>query len=98
MRRRPLEFPMSRAGRIIGVTVGLSVAGAFFGALTVAVALALGIVITEGLTDIFCVACLEILALPAIVGAIVGGIAVPAVAWLLLRQVALGQAVAWTTV
>ena len=76
-----------RLGRIVGVTLGLTVAGAAFGALA-------GVVATE---IVFAVAGLDllegswILVIPGFIGAILGGILAPLTAWCLLRRVPLGR-------
>ena len=85
---------MSRATRILAVTVGLVVAGALFGGVAGALTLFVSIAITEGVR----LALLQPLALTvaAAVGAAIGAIAAPSAGWLLLRHVRLGKAVAVT--
>lgn len=84
---------MTRLGRIITVTLGLSVAGAIFGALAGVIGLVVLTVLTGGGLPM-----LDMAVVPAILGAAFGAVGAPAIAWLLLRYVPLGKAVAWSTV
>ncbi|HEX9940297.1 MAG TPA: hypothetical protein VGB15_24395 [Longimicrobium sp.] len=75
--------------RILGVTAALLACGAVFGALAAVVAAVLAFNITEGppfslyaQTYVFV----------AVVGAVLGGVLLPAACWLLLRRVPLGLA------
>jgi hypothetical protein len=83
----------SRLGRIIAVTVGLSVAGAIFGALAAVMGLVVLTVLSGGGAPM-----LDMAVIPAILGASLGAVGAPAIAWLLLRYVPLGKAIAWSTV
>ena len=85
---------MSRAYRILAVTVGLIVAGAVFGGVAGAVALGIVVALTDRIASAFD---FGMLAFAALFGAIVGAVAAPAAGWLLLRRVPLGRAVGWTT-
>lgn len=89
---------MSRVGRIIAVTLGLSIAGAIFGAVAGVIALVVLIVLSGGAQDSRSPPILEMAVLPAMIGAGLGAVGAPAIAWLLLRYVPLGKAVAWSTV
>ena len=82
---------MTRTGRILIVTLGLVAAGAVFGALAGALALAVGLTFTDGIAT---AAKPVILRIPAIMGAVLGAAALPLAAWLFLRRVPLGRAVA----
>jgi hypothetical protein len=84
---------MTRLGRIITVTLGLSIAGAIFGALAGVIGLVVLTVLTGGGLPM-----LDMAVVPAILGATFGAVGAPAIAWLLLRYVPLGKAVAWGTV
>src|SRR5688500_16738356 len=88
---------MTRAGRIIAVTLGLSVAGAVLGAVAGAMAFALSLAI-GGSSDLLFGEPLKLLTIPAVLGGVVGALLAPAMAWLLLRHVPLGKALAWSTV
>ena len=88
---------MARVGRIIAVTIGLSVTGAIFGALAGAIAL-LVVLALNGTLRHLALPALQMFAIPAIIGAFLGALGAPAIAWLLLRYVPLGKAVAWSTV
>jgi hypothetical protein len=88
---------MARVGRIIAVTLGLSVAGAIFGALAGVTALVL-LVALNGSAEFLSLRTLQMLVIPAIIGASLGALGAPAIAWLLLRYVPLGKAIAWSTV
>ncbi len=77
---------MSRPARILAVTLGLVAVGAVLGALAGAVALAIGLLITEGaMAELF------VLNFTALIGAAVGAITAPVLAWLFLRHVSLGR-------
>ena len=86
---------MRRATRILVVTVGLSAAGAVFGAIAGALALGLVVALTDRIAN---AADFGMLAFSAFFGAIIGAVAAPAAGWLLLRSVPLGRAVGWTTI
>jgi hypothetical protein len=85
---------MAHVGRIIAITLGLSAAGVVFGGIAGALALALSLAI-GGSFDLFSHP--AAFAVPAALGAVIGAIGAPAMAWLLLRHVPLGKAVAWST-
>jgi hypothetical protein len=76
-------------GRAVAVTIGLSVAGAAFGAVAGATALAIALLWSEGL-GLFSAS--RILLLPALIGAVLGAVCAPLAGWLLLRHVPLGRA------
>lgn len=84
---------MKHSVKIALVTAGLLAAGAVFGALAGMVGVAVAIALTDGLSY-----ALDPLALgfAAMAGAFLGGILFPAAAWLLMRRVPLGLAVAGT--
>ena len=88
---------MNHTVRIVLVTAGLLAAGAAFGALAGVVAIVVGLVLTDGpgslLRDGFFPA---VLGFVALAGALCGGVLFPAAAWLLMRRVPLGLAVAGT--
>ena len=86
---------MSRPIRIFAVTMGLVLAGATFGAIAGIVAFPLAILLTEGFLG---PADIEIVGSAGSLGAIIGSVASPIAAWLLLRRVPLGRAVLWSTV
>ena len=88
---------MPRVGRILAVTLGLSVAGAAFGALAGAVALALSLALTAS-TDILRPDIWQVFAIPATIGAIFGAVGAPAAGWLFLRRVPLGKVFMWTAI
>ena len=87
---------MSRLGRILAVTAGLSAAGIVVGALCGAAVVAMVLVVRDGPRSLFDPELDGIFGLAAALGAVVGVIAAPALAWGLLRRVPLGRAVAWT--
>ena len=89
---------MSRVGRIIAVTLGLSIAGAIFGAVAGVIALVVLTVLSDGAPNSRSLPILEMAVRPAIIGAGLGAVGAPAIAWLLLRHVPLGKAVAWSAV
>ena len=75
--------------RIIAVTAGLSVTGAVLGGVAGATALALGMLLSDGQLargDV------ELLIIPAVIGAVLGSVCAPLAGWLLLRRVPLGRA------
>jgi hypothetical protein len=81
----------SRARRVVLVTLGLSVAGALFGAVASAVA---GTVwLWSASVGVF----VDALVVAASVGGALGAVLGPAAGWLLLRRVPLGVAVIGTT-
>ena len=77
--------------RVLAVTFGLSAAGAVLGGTSGALALGIGLLITDGV-EIF--KHLSILLVPAVIGAVLGSICAPLAGWLLLRRVPLGRAFA----
>lgn len=84
---------MTRVGRIVAVTLGLSVAGAVLGAVASVVA----ILLVTAFTDQPPIPLHhDVLGFAAAFGAGVGIIAAPAGAWLLLRSVPLGRAMLWS--
>ena len=87
---------MSRLGRILAVTAGLSAAGIVVGALCAAATLAMVLVVQDGLRSFFDPELDGIFGVVAAAGAAVGAVAAPALAWGLLRRVPLGRAVVWT--
>ena len=84
---------MRQPARIALVTLGLIAAGALLGALAGVAAISLGFVSTTGITR----SDADILLFVAEIGAVLGAALGPAVAWLLLRHVPLGRALAGTT-
>jgi hypothetical protein len=88
---------MSRVGRIVRVTVGLSAAGAVLGALASAGALTavIGVMALTGKAEFGLTA--EVLSVAGRVGALFGMVLGPLTAWLALRRVALGRAMVTTT-
>ena len=76
---------MTRTGRIVAVTAGLSGAGAVVGALAGGVALAVSFWLTEK------VWVWGSFYLAAWIGAPLGAVAAPLLSWLLLRRVSLGR-------
>ena len=76
---------MASARRIVAVTLGLVGAGALFGALAGAVALAASLLITENDASGYG------LLFGAYFGAPLGAITAPVIGWLLLRRVPLGR-------
>jgi hypothetical protein len=89
---------MSRALRIFAVTVGLLAAGAVAGALAAAVALAIALVVSGEPVGLISQADREMFAIVAMIGALFGGVLLPATAWIFLRRVPLGLAVLGTLV
>jgi hypothetical protein len=82
-------------GRLIAVTIGLSLAGAGFGALAGAMVLITSVLLSRGadaVTDPI------ILVLGAMPGAILGAACAPVAGWLLLRRVPLGRAFGGLTI
>jgi hypothetical protein len=86
---------MTRVGRILAVTAGLSVAGGVLGAVASVIALLLAAALTEGLPLPLH---LDVLAFVALFGAVLGMIAAPAGGWLLLRRVPVGRAMLWSVI
>ena len=85
---------MSRPIRIVLVTLGLCAAGGVFGALAAAAAFLLAVVAIGKLPELSYDP--QVLAWVAAVGAVFGGVLLPATGWLLLRRVPLGLAVLGT--
>jgi hypothetical protein len=86
---------MAEPHRVVGVTLGLMGLGALAGAACGA-AIPPGVVLLTGhLRDLLTPDVARLMALGAGFGAVVGGVAGPAVAWGLLRHVSLGKAVLW---
>jgi hypothetical protein len=81
--------------RVAGVTVGLSLAGATFGALAGAVVFAIRDVAAVGVHALID---LTTYGLGALVGAPLGAVCAPVAGWLLLRDVPLGRAFLVATV
>ena len=86
---------MNRPLRIVAVTVGLVGAGAVFGALAGAFALALGLALTDGP---MVAAEPWVVSIGAYFGAPIGAVSLPIVAWVWLRRVALGRAIGGSVV
>jgi hypothetical protein len=86
---------MNRTGRIVAVTAGLSATGAVFGAACAVAAAALAMGVTGGLGFVFDRA---VLGFTLGVGAAVGAVVAPPIAWAMLRRVPLGKAVGWSAV
>src|SRR4030095_16848521 len=88
---------MSRVGRIVLVTVGLSAAGAVLGALASVGGLTgvIGVMALAGKAEFGLTA--EVLLVAGSVGAVFGTVLGPITAWLALRRVALGRAMFTTT-
>jgi len=84
---------MTRALRIVVVTGGLAVAGGVMGAICGVLLILVPWLVTEGLRRL---PDAGVLVVPALFGAAVGAVAAPALAWGLLRHVALGRALAHT--
>jgi len=82
---------MNRALWIILITSGLAAAGALMGAFAGILALAIGVAITEGPSAL---AIAGTFWFPALWGGLFGGIGGPLAAWLLMRRVPLGRALA----
>ena len=85
---------MSHRTRVLVVNGGLLAAGAAFGGLATAAALAVVVALNEGVRAALD---LRVLALTGAIGALYGGVLFPAAAWLLLRRVPLGVAVLGAT-
>jgi hypothetical protein len=71
------------------VTIGLSVAGAGFGAVAAVAALGIAFVLSGGLADF---GPLRMWIAPAFIGAVLGAVCAPLAGWILLRHVPLGRA------
>jgi len=84
---------MNRTARIAVATVGLLAAGAVFGALAGAIAVTIGLAITEGPWHALD---FEVISLVAVVGGLMGAPLLPSAGWLLLRHVPLGLALLGT--
>lgn len=85
----------SSPGRILAVTLGLVVAGAVFGGLAGAAALAISLVLSQ---DYGHLREPRLFAAAASIGALLGAACAPLAGWLLLRQIPLGRAFAGLTV
>jgi hypothetical protein len=87
---------MPRFVRILFVTAGLTVTGAIVGAICAASSLAIVLLVAEpaGSGPYF----YDALAFAGYVGALLGAIATPIIAWTLLRRVTLGRAIAHSVV
>ena len=81
--------------RIVAVTLGLSAAGAVFGGLAGSASLGVALVLSEGVAGF---KGLRVLAIPGVIGAVLGSVCAPLAGWLLLRRVPLGRAFAGLTV
>lgn len=79
----------SSPGRIIGVTAALLACGAVFGGVAAVLAALLAFTITEGPAS---GVLYDALAIAGVIGALLGGLLLPAACWLLLRRVPLGLA------
>ena len=88
---------MARVGRILAVTLGLTVVGAAFGALAGAVALALSLALTAS-GNLLGSEIWQVVAIAAIIGAVFGAIGAPAAGWLFLRRVPLGKVLMWSAI
>jgi hypothetical protein len=86
---------MNRRQRILVVTLGLIGAGAVFGAVAGGVAVTIAAVLTGGPTLDVDPAFFEF---GAYVGAPIGAISLPIVAWILLRRIPLGRAIGWSVI
>lgn len=82
-------FRVPSVTRKLIVTFGLSAGGAIVGAAAGAVASLLALVVGRVIVSIFD---LWVLAIPATIGAFLGFVLTPIVAWMLLRRVPLGRA------
>ena len=82
-----------RLGRVAAVTASLALVGAFIGGVIGAVLLTVRSLVVGNEGDVFG---LEIAA--AAFSALLGAVLAPATAWLFLRRVALGRAIAHTTI
>ena len=85
---------MSRSLRIVAVTAGLLVAGAIAGALAADAAMAIALAVTDGPGALRGTG--EGFFIVTVVGALFGGVLLPATAWIFLRRVALGLALLGT--
>ena len=79
----------SSPGRIVGVTAALLACGAVFGGVAAVLAALLAFTITEGPASGFL---FDALSIAGVIGALLGGVLLPAACWLLLRRVPLGLA------
>ncbi len=79
----------SSPGRILGVTAALLAFGAVFGGVSAVLAAILAFTITEGPAAGFLN---DALAIAGVIGALLGGVLLPATCWLVLRRVPLGLA------
>jgi hypothetical protein len=89
---------MSRALRIFAVTVGLLAAGAVAGALAAVAAITIAFVVSGESVGMYLHADREMFAIVAMIGALFGGVLLPATAWIFLRRVPLGLALLGTVV
>ena len=89
---------MSRTLRIFAVTVGLLAAGAVLGALAAAAALAIALAASGEPVGLVSHTDREMMSIVAILGALFGGVLLPATAWLFLRRVPLGLALLGTLI
>jgi hypothetical protein len=80
---------MTRTGRIVALTLGISAVGGMLGAAAGALALLLAALLGG---EHMKFSELEILQFPATIGAILGAVLTPIAAWMLLRRVPLGRA------
>ena len=74
--------------RVVGVTLGLSAAGAVFGGVAGATALGVALFIDDGLAAL---KELSVVLVPGVIGAVLGAVCAPLAGWLLLRRVPLGR-------
>src|SRR6185436_9555761 len=89
---------MSRTLRIFAVTAGLLAAGAVLGALAAVAALAIGLAASGEPVGWVSHTDREMMSIVAILGALFGGVLLPATAWIFLRRVPLGLALLGTLV
>jgi hypothetical protein len=88
---------MAPLRRVVAVTLGLAVAGAVAGGVCAAIVAAVVIAENFGAATLAQWDTAGVLATLGVVGAGMGSVAVPTLAWLLLRRVALGRTVAGVT-
>ena len=81
--------------RAVAVTAGLSAAGAMFGAAAGATALGIVLALSDGFHAL---RELAVLAVPGVLGGVIGAICAPLAGWLLLRRIPLGRAFLGLTV
>ena len=82
-----------RTERIVAVTAGLAATGAIVGGFCAAVVATAVVAVEAKRAFLFSFDFLELLGIVAVIGAITGLVAAPAVAWGLLRRVPLGKAI-----